>query len=138
VVVKDPAWIEEGAYLTCVRPNEWAPEILKKCDIVLKLGRGTITKLDEGMQRIAGYAAYVAGTKAEMQKIRVPKVDLFKRRYPLLTDVMSGRVKGRTNKKQRSFFLNDGAGTGSANSYRLVHPEYPGLKVTGKLRGERA
>ncbi len=108
VVVKDPAWIEEGAYLTCVRPNEWAPEILKKCDIVLKLGRGTITKLDVGMQRIAGYAAYVAGTKAEMQKIREPKVDLFKRRYPLLTDVMSGRVKGRTNKKQRSFLLNDG------------------------------
>lgn len=108
VVVKNPAWIEPGAYLTCVRPNEWAPEILKKCDVVLKLGRGTVTKLDEGMQRIAGYAAYVAGTKAEMKKIREPKVDLFKRRYPLLTDAMSGKAKGRTSQKQKVFFLNDG------------------------------
>ena len=108
VVIKDPSWIEQGTYLTCVRPNEWAPEVLEACDVVIKLGRGTITNLDEGMQRIAGYAAYVAGANTEMQQIQKPSVDLFEKRRPLLTEVMSGKVKGRTDEKQKAFFLNDG------------------------------
>ncbi|MFQ5683456.1 MAG: ornithine cyclodeaminase family protein [Candidatus Binatia bacterium] len=108
VVVKDPAWIEQGTHLTCVRPNEWAPEVLESCDVVIKLGRGTITNLDEGMQRIAGYASYVAGAETDLQRIQKPTVDLFEGNHPFLTDVMSGKIQGRADKKQKTFFLNDG------------------------------
>jgi alanine dehydrogenase len=108
VVVKERTWISPGVHLTCVRPNEWSPEIVKDCDLVIKLGRGTIQNLDEGMQRIAGYAAYVAGTPSDMKRIRQPVVDLFEKSYPTLTDVMSGKLKGRTDNMQKTFFVNDG------------------------------
>jgi len=108
VVVKERTWISPGVHLTCVRPNEWSPEIVKDCDLVIKLGRGTIQNLDEGMHRIAGYAAYVAGTQSDMKRIRQPVVDLFEKSYPALTDVMSGKLKGRTENMQKTFFVNDG------------------------------
>ncbi|NIO11018.1 MAG: ornithine cyclodeaminase family protein [Deltaproteobacteria bacterium] len=108
VVVQNKEWIQSGVHLTCVRPNEWSPEIVDECDLVIKLGRGTILKLDEEMQRIAGYAAYVAGTPSEMKRIREPTVDLFEKSYPTLTDIMSGKVKGRTSREQKTFFVNDG------------------------------
>ncbi len=108
VVIQEPSWIAPGVHLTCVRPNEWSPEIVNNCDLVIKLGRGTILNLDEGMQRIAGYAAYVAGTQSEMNQIRQPTVDLFEKNYPTLTDVMSGKIQGRTANSQKTFFLNDG------------------------------
>jgi len=108
VVVKEQNWIAPGIHLTCVRPNEWSPEIVNDCDLVIKLGRGTIQNLDEGMQRIAGYAAYVAGTQSDMKRIRQPTVDLFEKIYPTLTDVMSGKIKGRTKDSQKTFFVNDG------------------------------
>ena len=108
VVVQEPSWIAPGVHLTCVRPNEWSPDIVDHCDLVIKLGRGTVLNLDEGMQRIAGYAAYVAGSQTEMGRIRQPTVDLFEKSYPTLTEVMSGRMSGRTDNQQKTFFVNDG------------------------------
>lgn len=108
VVVENTDWVEDGAFLTCVRSNEWAPSVLERCDLIFKLGRGTIQNLDEGMSRIAGYASYTAGTAAEMKKIVNPKVDLFAGRHPLLTDLMAGKAQGRTNDSEVAFFLNDG------------------------------
>lgn len=60
------------------------------------------------MQRITGYAAYVAGTEAELQRICQPAVDLFEKSYPTLMDVMSGNAKGRTDDEQKTFLINDG------------------------------
>jgi len=108
LVVENPAWVEDGAFITCVRSNEWPAETLDRCDLIFKLGRGTIDTLDEGMSRIAGYASYAAGTKEEMQRIVDPKVDLFAGHYPLLTDLMGGKVEGRTKDSEVTFFLNDG------------------------------
>jgi alanine dehydrogenase len=108
VIVNELDWVEEGAHLTCVKSNEWNPEILNRCDIVVKLGRGTITTLDKGMRRIAGYASYVAGTQEETKRIASPRVDIFQGEYPYLTDLMAGKIKGRTEDRQRTFFLNDG------------------------------
>ena len=42
VVVDDQALIEPGMHLTCVKSNEWNPEIVKKADLVIKMGRATI------------------------------------------------------------------------------------------------
>jgi alanine dehydrogenase len=107
VVVDDPSWIEPGMHLTCVKSNEWNPEIVKKSDLVIKMGRATMN-LDVGMRRIGGEAAVVAGNEEEIRRIANPRVDIFSGDFPLLTDVMSGKLKGRTDRNQVTFFANSG------------------------------
>ncbi len=108
VVVEDSGWVEDGAFVTCVRGNEWEPGILHRCDVIVKLGRGTIGTLDQGMRRIAGYASYVAGTDEETARVVNPGVDLFAGRHPLLTDLMDGAAQGRRKDSDVTLFLNDG------------------------------
>ena len=107
VIVDDPALIEPGMHLTCVKANEWNPEIVKKADLVIKMGRPTLN-LDVGQIRIGGEAAVVAGNAEEIKRIANPKVDIFSKDLPLLTDIMSGKLKGRTDKSQVTFFANSG------------------------------
>jgi ornithine cyclodeaminase/alanine dehydrogenase-like protein (mu-crystallin family) len=107
VVVDDPSWIEPGMHLTCVKSNEWNPEIVKRSDVVIKMGRATMN-LDVGMRRIGGEAAVVAGNEEEIKRIANPPVDIFSGDFPVLTDVMSGKLKGRTNRDQVTFFANSG------------------------------
>ena len=107
VVVDDPSWIEPGMHLTCVKSNEWNPEIVKKSDLVIKMGRATMN-LDTGMRRIGGEAAVIAGNEDEIKRIANPHVDIFSADYPLLTDVMSGKIEGRTDDRQVTFFANSG------------------------------
>ncbi len=108
MVVEDPSWIEEGMHLTCVKSNEWNPEIVKSCDLAFRMGRSAIKNLDEGMRRIAAETAMVAGTEEEIRRIADPEVDIFKGDYPYLTEIMAGRLPGRTNDKQITFFVNSG------------------------------
>lgn len=107
VVVDDPAWIEPGMHLTCVKSNEWNPEIVKRSDLVVKMGRATMN-LDVGQIRIGSEAAVVAGNAEEIKRIANPKVDIFSADFPLLTDIMSGKLTGRTDKNQVTFFANSG------------------------------
>jgi alanine dehydrogenase len=107
VIVDDASWIEPGMHLTCVKSNEWNPEIVKKADLVIKMGRAT-KHLDEGQRRIGGEAAVVAGNAEEIKRIANPKVDIFSSDLPLLTDIMSGKLKGRTTSDQVTFFANSG------------------------------
>lgn len=107
VIVNDPSWIEPGMHLTCVKANEWNPEIVKKADLVIKMGRPTLN-LDVGQIRIGAEAAVVAGNAEEIKRIANPKVDIFSQDFPLLTDVMSGKIKGRTDRNQVTFFANSG------------------------------
>jgi len=107
VVVDDPGLIEPGMHLTSVKANEWSPEIVKKSDLVLKMGRAT-KHLDEGQIRIGAEAAVVAGNAEEIKRIANPKVDIFSQDFPLLTDVMSGKLQGRTSANQITFFANSG------------------------------
>jgi ornithine cyclodeaminase/alanine dehydrogenase-like protein (mu-crystallin family) len=71
------------------------------------MGRPTLN-LDVGQLRIGGEAAVVAGNAEEIKRIVNPKVDIFSRDYPLLTDIMSGKLQGRTDKNQVTFFANSG------------------------------
>ncbi len=107
VVVDDPSCIEPGMHLTCVKSNEWNPDIVKKSDLVIKMGRATMV-LDVGMRRIGGEAALVAGSEEEIKRIANPKVDIFSADFPVLTDVISGKIKGRTDARQVTFFANSG------------------------------
>lgn len=108
VVVHEPSWLEAGMHLTCVKANEWNPEIVKRCDLAFRMGRSAIKNLDEGMRRIAAETAMVAGTEEEMRRIADPEVDIFKGDYPYLTEIMAGRLPGRTSSEQKSFFINSG------------------------------
>jgi ornithine cyclodeaminase/alanine dehydrogenase-like protein (mu-crystallin family) len=107
VIVSDPNWIESGMHLTCVKANEWSPDIVESSDLVVKMGRPT-RHLDDGQMRIGGEAAVVAGNAEEIKRIANPKVDIFSRDFPLLTDVISGKIKGRTDRHQVTFFANSG------------------------------
>ena len=107
VVVSDPALIEPGMHLTSVKSNEWHPEIVRKADLVFKMGQATMN-LDVGQMRIGGEAAVVAGNEEEIKRIANPKVDIFSADFPLLTDVMSGKLKGRTDRNQVTLFANSG------------------------------
>lgn len=107
VVVEDAMSIEPGMHLTCVKSNEWNPEIVKRSDLVVKMGRAT-KHLDEGQMRIGGEAAVVAGNAEEIKRIANPAVDIFSQDFPVLTEVISGKLKGRTDKNQITFFANSG------------------------------
>jgi ornithine cyclodeaminase/alanine dehydrogenase-like protein (mu-crystallin family) len=107
VVVDDPDLVEPGMHLTCVKANEWNPEIVKKADLVIKMGRPTLN-LDVGQIRIGAEAAVVAGSAEEIKRIANPKVDIFSQDFPVLTDIMSGKLKGRTDASQVTFFANSG------------------------------
>ena len=107
VVVNDPGLVEPGMHLTCVKANEWNPEIVKKADRVIKMGRPTLN-LDVGQIRIGGEAAVVAGNAEEISRIANPEVDIFSTDYPLLTDVMAGKINGRSDRDQVTFFANSG------------------------------
>ena len=107
VLVSDPDLIESGMHLTCVKANEWSPAIVEKCDLVIRMGRPTLN-LDVGQVRIGGEAAVVAGNAEEIKRIANPKVDIFSKDYPLLTDVRAGKIPGRTDRNQVTFFANSG------------------------------
>jgi len=107
VVVDDPAWVEPGMHLTCVKANEWNPEIVDNADLVIKMGRPTLN-LDVGQTRIGGESAVVAGNAEEIKRIANPKVDIFSTDFPVLTDIMAGKLKGRTERNQVTFFANSG------------------------------
>jgi alanine dehydrogenase len=107
VVVDEVDLVEPGMHLTSVKANEWNPEIVKKADLVIKMGRPTLN-LDVGQIRIGAEAAVVAGNAEEIKRIANPKVDIFSRDFPLLTDIMSGKLKGRTDGNQVTFFANSG------------------------------
>jgi alanine dehydrogenase len=107
VVVDDAKLIEPGMHLTCVKSNEWNPQIVKRSDLVVKMGRAT-KNLDEGQMRIGGEAAVVAGNAEEIKRIANPAVDIFSQDFPVLTDIVSGKLTGRTDKNQVTFFANSG------------------------------
>ena len=70
-----------------VKSSAWNPKIVKKSDLVIKMGRATMN-LDVGQIHIGREAAVVAGNAEEIKRIANPKVEIFSIDYPLLTDVM--------------------------------------------------
>lgn len=107
-VVEDPSWIKAGAHLTCVRPNEWNPDTLKRCKVVAILGRHTIDKLDEGMRKYHSTASYAARSLEKTGLLHASKINIFEGRYPTLTDLMAGKVVGRASPSDITFFITAG------------------------------
>jgi ornithine cyclodeaminase/alanine dehydrogenase-like protein (mu-crystallin family) len=108
-VFDEPAWLKEGAHVTCVRACEIGPKVLKQTDICIKLGKNTAEALEEGMVRLHGNAGYIAGQPEERSRIPDPAVDNYRGdHFKYFMDFRAGKVRGRTNDKQLSFFINAG------------------------------
>jgi alanine dehydrogenase len=108
-VFDEPEWIKEGAHITCVRACEVGANIVKRCDVSVKLGRNTIEAMDEGMVRLHGNVGYIACQPDERARIPNPAVDNYKGDYfSYFLDLRAGRAPGRTSVKQLTFFINAG------------------------------
>ena len=108
-VFDEPEWLEEGAHITCVRACEIGPRVVKRCDVSIKLGRNTIDTMDEGMVRLHGNVGYIAGQPEERSQIPNPTVDNYRGDFfKYFMDLKAGKVPGRTNPKQITFFINAG------------------------------
>jgi alanine dehydrogenase len=109
VVFDNPEWLAEGAHITCVRANEVGPKVVQRCDLSIKLGRNTVDTMDEGMVRFHGNVGYIAGQPDERARIPNPTVDNYRGGFfQYFIDLKAGRVPGRTNPQQISFFINAG------------------------------
>jgi alanine dehydrogenase len=108
-VFDEPQWLKEGAHITCVRACEIGPAVVKRCDLSVKLGRNTVEALEEGMVRLHGNAGYIGGQPEERARIPNPAVDNYRGDYfKYFMDLRAGKVAGRTNEKQVTFFINAG------------------------------
>jgi ornithine cyclodeaminase/alanine dehydrogenase-like protein (mu-crystallin family) len=109
VVFDEPDWLQDGTHITCVRACEIGPRVVQRCDVSVKLGRNTLEAMDEGMVRLHGNAGYIAGQPEERAKIPNPTVDNYRGDYfKYFMDLKAGKVPGRTNAKQTTFFINAG------------------------------
>jgi alanine dehydrogenase len=109
VVFGEPPWLEEGMHLTCVRACEIGPRVVERCDLSIKLGRNTVETLDEGMVRLHGNVGYIAGQPEERARIPNPEVDNYRGGFfHYFMDLKAGKILGRTNERQITFFINAG------------------------------
>jgi ornithine cyclodeaminase/alanine dehydrogenase-like protein (mu-crystallin family) len=109
VVFDNPEWLAEGAHITCVRACEIGPKVVQRCDLSIKLGRNTVDTMDEGMVRLHGNVGYIAGQPEERARIPNPEVDNYRGGFfQYFMDLKAGKIAGRANAKQISFFINAG------------------------------
>jgi alanine dehydrogenase len=105
-------WLEPGMHVTMLGPREISREVLARCDVKIRQGSGGL-KLPESERVMAerGHSpvAFVAGTPEEMRRLP-PKTTQggFGGDYPDYCDLVTGKVPGRTNDTQITFYHNLG------------------------------
>jgi alanine dehydrogenase len=106
-----PEWLEPGMHVTDVTWDETEPGFADAVDVGAKMGESTPhieNPPPSAFYAAHGFLSYVAGQPEEKAIIprRPERPEIL--RLPSLADVISGKVKGRTNDKQTSWFLNLG------------------------------
>lgn len=112
VPVIEAEWLEPGMHVTNVRGNEAGPDVLRRADLLARLGTSTLPR--EGVSRETvvgtdGMTAYIAGS--EQEAARIPKAPLREIDNPeigTIPDLMAGRWAGRTSDDQITFLNNQG------------------------------
>jgi alanine dehydrogenase len=105
-------WLEPGMHVTNLTSADIEPSLYRAVDVALRAGEAT-PRLDslppQAQYARAGFLGYVAGRPEE--RALVPRLDLPAELIglPTLVDLVAGRVQGRTDDDQTSFFLNVGA-----------------------------
>jgi alanine dehydrogenase len=105
------AWLEPGMHVTNVTWDETEPGFATAVDVAVKMGESTphLENPPPGAFYAAhGFLSYVAGQPEEKSFIprRPPRDELLK--LPSLAELMADKVKGRTNDRQTTWFLNLG------------------------------
>ena len=110
--VFENAWLEPGMHVTNLTSADVDPTLPSVVDVAIRAGEAT-PRLEATSPSTfygrAGFLGYAAGTSAEREAI--PHVSLPPDiiQMPNLIDIVAGRIKGRTQDRQTSFFLNVGA-----------------------------
>ncbi len=105
------SWLEPGMHVTDVTWDETEPGFANAVDVAIKMGESTphLENPPPGAFYAAhGFMGYVAGQPEEKAIIprRPPREEILG--MATLADLMSGKVKGRTNDRQTTWFLNLG------------------------------
>lgn len=110
-IMTNPSWIQEGMHLTDAGQGEWDPAVLERADVRIRLGRATFQAPEPGTTRVGPISAYVAGQPGELARLPKgrPEEPVGSGSYPLLVDLMAGKVPGRTSPDQVTFFDNQGS-----------------------------
>lgn len=112
IPVIEAAWLEPGMHITNVRGNEAGPDILRRADVLARLGTSTLPRDGIEADTIAGtdgMTAYIAGSAAEAARIPgAPIKEIDNPDIGTIPDLMAGRWGGRTSDEQITFLNNQG------------------------------
>ncbi|HEX9443725.1 MAG TPA: ornithine cyclodeaminase family protein [Candidatus Binatia bacterium] len=105
-------WLEPGMHVTNVRNNEAGTDVLKRADVIGRLGSSTLVLDNPPPDTIGGsdgMFAYFYGTEAEKRKVpRAPLREIDNAEIGTIPDIIAGRWKGRTSDQQITFLNNQG------------------------------
>ncbi len=112
VAVIKGAWLEPGMHVNNVRNNEAGVDVLKRADVVARLGTSTLFA-DRSLSGVVtgsdGMFGYIAGTEEEKNKIpSSPHHEIDNPNIGTVPDIMAGRWVGRANDQQITFLNNQG------------------------------
>ncbi|MFQ5539634.1 MAG: ornithine cyclodeaminase family protein [Candidatus Binatia bacterium] len=104
-------WLEPGVHVTDVTWDETEPGLANAVDVAIKMGESTPHMENPPVGTFYGahgFLSYVAGQSKEKAIIprRPPRQEILK--LPNLADLVAGRVKGRADDRQTTWFLNLG------------------------------
>lgn len=112
IPVIDAKWLEPGMHVTNVRGNEASPDVLRRADVLARLGTSTLPR--EGIEKDTicgtdGMTAYIAGSAEEAARIPgAPLKEIDNPDIGTVPDLMAGRWAGRTSDEQITFLNNQG------------------------------
>ena len=105
-------WLEPGMHINNVRNNEAGPDVLKRADVIARLGTSTLFA-DRSAPEVTtgsdGMFGYIAGNAEEKKKIPAsPFHAIDNPNIGTVPDIMAGRWAGRTGDEQITFLNNQG------------------------------
>lgn len=109
VPVFDVDWLEPGMHVVAVGTNEVPPEAISRFDVAIRQGVPSMAPAQESIRHRSGvglsYAGFVAGSDDEMA--RIPEggtAHIDTSQFPTFADLTAGRVPGRTDDDQITFY----------------------------------
>lgn len=109
VPVFEADWLEPGMHVVAVGTNEVPPEATLRFDVAIRQGIPSLAPAKESVRHRSGvglsYAGFVAGSDEEMA--RIPEggpAHIDASQFPMFTDLAAGRVSGRSDDDQITFY----------------------------------
>jgi alanine dehydrogenase len=122
-------WLEPGMHINNVRNNEAGADVLKRVDVIARLGTSTLFA-DRSAPEVTtgsdGMFGYIAGNAEEKKKIPAsPFHAIDNPNIGTVPDIMAGRWAGRTRDEQITFLNNQGTqglqfAAAGGTAYRLA------------------